>query len=357
MTSTAYMKRSIADVYACRKDFYTANRSVVEKFAAGYLKGCEELLDLKIKAAKPYKDILKMTQDIYGKKDIESDLAADGLISDALFVGLDGNVVFFEDKTNTSGFDSRQKAALDTAYDIKSIRQKKDFLKPEFKYASIKEIGGLSGENNLAKINRPPVKPVEAVGDEIFGFTIHFDTDQKTFPEEKYGDNFKDAILQASLFGNAAMEVRGSADLSNVIIQFIKAGLDNGWLKRTGSGGNYEYFINGKKVDLSNVKVLIEELGKQDFKGIDEDQDPRQTMKKLKALSQDRADEVKKSVLNYAKSKGMQVVESQLKVKAMGIEAPAISWPKTEEDRAKNRRVVFQVSKIPVEKVQSAFDY
>ena len=49
LVSTATMKRSIADVYACRKDFYDANKPLVEKFAAGYVKGCEELLDVKAK--------------------------------------------------------------------------------------------------------------------------------------------------------------------------------------------------------------------------------------------------------------------------------------------------------------------
>jgi len=43
------MKRSIADVYAVRKDFYDANKAMVEKLAAGYLKGCEEILEMRAK--------------------------------------------------------------------------------------------------------------------------------------------------------------------------------------------------------------------------------------------------------------------------------------------------------------------
>ena len=45
LVSTAELSRSIADVYVCRKDFYDANRSLVRKLVAGYLKAAEELVD------------------------------------------------------------------------------------------------------------------------------------------------------------------------------------------------------------------------------------------------------------------------------------------------------------------------
>ena len=44
------MKRSIADVYACRKDFYDANKELVEEVCGRLLKGCEELTSMKTKA-------------------------------------------------------------------------------------------------------------------------------------------------------------------------------------------------------------------------------------------------------------------------------------------------------------------
>ncbi len=47
LISTATMTRSIADVYACRKDYFDANRPMIEKFVAGYLKACEEIVPLK----------------------------------------------------------------------------------------------------------------------------------------------------------------------------------------------------------------------------------------------------------------------------------------------------------------------
>src|SRR5262245_54676032 len=50
VVSTQHMARSIADVYAVRKDFFDANRDYCEKFAASYIKACEELVDVKKKS-------------------------------------------------------------------------------------------------------------------------------------------------------------------------------------------------------------------------------------------------------------------------------------------------------------------
>ena len=119
LVSTAELSRSIADVYVCRKDFYDANRELVTKFVAAYLKACEEVIDLKKQhAASPsqaYKNLLQMTQDIYGKTTIPVLDDAHGLLTDCTFVGYPGNVVFFTEQGNLHGFEAFHKAALDLA--------------------------------------------------------------------------------------------------------------------------------------------------------------------------------------------------------------------------------------------------
>src|SRR5262249_44038504 len=115
--STVQMSRSIADVYVCRKDFYDANKALVTKFVATYLKACEDVVHLrdgyegkKLAAAEKskYMGILKLTQDIYGKdviKSLEED--AHGLLMDAVFVGYPGNWKFFKwGEGNVIGFDA-----------------------------------------------------------------------------------------------------------------------------------------------------------------------------------------------------------------------------------------------------------
>ncbi|HJT77293.1 MAG TPA: ABC transporter substrate-binding protein, partial [Gemmataceae bacterium] len=214
LVSTAYMKRSIADVYACRKDFFDAHKELVEKFAAGYLKACEELVELRRKPEDPkYKAVLKMTQDIYGKEAIASADDADGLISDAVFVGLPGNVSFFTDKGNLSGFDVKQKAALDVAVALGDAKERHEFLKPDFDYGKIKEQGGLVGKAPPQNRFREDLKVLPE--NTIYSFTIGFKPDQTTFPEKNYRDDFQRALEQASLFGNSVVLVRGHSDPTN----------------------------------------------------------------------------------------------------------------------------------------------
>jgi len=67
VNSTQQMSRSIADVYAVRRDWFDANKAWVEKFVAGYLKGTEDLVALRKafndtnKMSEPYKQILTLS--------------------------------------------------------------------------------------------------------------------------------------------------------------------------------------------------------------------------------------------------------------------------------------------------------
>ena len=63
VVSTATLSRSIADVYACRKDYSDKNRDVVEKFFAGYLKGAEEVIRLKKKLKRSNNPLYKIAKE------------------------------------------------------------------------------------------------------------------------------------------------------------------------------------------------------------------------------------------------------------------------------------------------------
>ncbi len=154
VVSTASMSRSIADVYACRRDFWEGNRDWVEKFAGGYIKGCEDLVDAKKKGAVPYKAAIKMAQDIWGKYDDLKDAVAkaddvDGLISDSTFVGLPGNISFFTAKGNLSGFAFKLGQALALPDDPAKQPLKvnpKGFRQADFDYNALAKLGGLNGK-------------------------------------------------------------------------------------------------------------------------------------------------------------------------------------------------------------------
>jgi len=356
LVSTAQMKRSIADVYACRKDFYDANKALVEKFVAAYLKGCEELVDLKAQAEKKaagaeehYNAVLKMAQEIYGKEALPKAEDADGLISDALFVGLPGNISFFTDKGNLSGFAVKQGAALSLAVALGNAKTRPEFQKADFDYDRLKAQGALKVLEGAAP------EPIKSSGVGIVNFTISFEPNQKEFEEQKYGDDFEDALKQASLFGNAVMMIRGHADLSKLLSDFVKAGLEKGDLKREGNTGNYQYFWKGEKLDLTDTKKVVELIDKTEFDETKDD--PRKTLKLLAKLSQDRADEVKNAVATYAKNRGFKIDPSQFQTKGVGVAEPVSKQPRTGDDMRRNRRVEFRLEKPLIESVAGKIDY
>jgi ABC-type nitrate/sulfonate/bicarbonate transport system substrate-binding protein len=368
LVSTSEMKRSIADVYACRKDFFDANKEVVEKFAAGYLKGCEDLVDVRKKAlakdkdaAGKYKAILKMTQDIYGKDNIKSEEDADGLIADAVFVGLPGNKSFFVTQGNLSGYDAKHKAALDLAVGQGYAGMRSELLKADFNYGKLKTVGGLATDPDAGSggVSEVAVVPKGDVleNNTIYFFTINFAADQSTFDEAQYGQDFRDALEKGSLFGRAMIAVRGHADLTKVLKDFVDGGLSKGLLKRTGSPGKYQYFTkDGQKLELTDTKKIVELIDKEDFST--GTTDPKGLVKALLKLSNDRAEAVRDAVIKYANAKKIVLDKNQIKAVGVGIGEPLVPQPRKDDEAAANRRVEFRIIRLPSEQLDSKdFDF
>jgi ABC-type nitrate/sulfonate/bicarbonate transport system substrate-binding protein len=363
LVSTMHMKRSIADVYACRKDYYDAHRDVVEKFAAAYLRGCEELVDLRRRAkggndkeaSEKYQGLLRLTQQIYGKEAIAKEEDADGLVGDAVFVGLPGNRSFFTDKGNLSNFEGKQKAALDVAVALGDARERHEFLKADLDYDKLKQLGGLED-------NPPPQSQfrdnVEALDKNvIYSFTISFAPSQMEFDEVKYAEDFQRALEQASLFGNSVVEIRGHSDPTELLLEFIKAGTAKGSLTRVGTSPNdYEYFWKRKPLKLTETTKVAELIQGTDFDGAAVD--PRETLKELQELSGKRAKAVMSALATHAKLFGIRLDPGQFKTRAVGVFEPVVPKPRNEEQMARNRRVEFRLMKVaPEARVPSAINY
>jgi outer membrane protein OmpA-like peptidoglycan-associated protein len=323
-------------------------------FAAGYLKGCEELVAMKKdkSQAARYEAILKLTQDIYGKNDIPDQAAADGLVSDAAFVGLPGNKSFFTQKGNLSGFDAKLKAALRIAAELNGAQGDQEFPPADLDYDKLAKIGDLTGKASPSDRFRDDVKFLTE--DTIFYFTINFDPGQTTFPAQKYGAAFQRALEQASLFGNAVMVLRGHTDAFGVIKAFREQGLASGQLKQ-GDGPN-KYTLNGIEFDIRDVPKLIELLKKADFA----DNNLKTAPQRLLELSQKRADAVRDALLKYAEEEGYQLDRSQVRSVGVGFAEPVapITDPNSKEEAAKHRRVEFRLIKVAPSSIKgSDFDY
>ncbi len=208
VNSTQQMSRSIADVYAVRRDWYDANLEWVKKFTAGYLQAAQTVVKLRqdfetAKRLSPeYRQLLSQAQKIFGAEVLPTlEVDAHGLLLDCTFVGLTGQISFFRDKGNLSGFDAKLGAALDLATGWGYAKARSGFDPNNFDY---RELAG------LAKVDyKEPEKNAErfaeaAEGGEFFlgenldpntivSFSINFEPNQNEFSVDRYGSEFQRA--------------------------------------------------------------------------------------------------------------------------------------------------------------------
>jgi hypothetical protein len=371
VVSTAHMARSIADVYACRSDFYDSHKEWIDKFVAGYLKSSEELIDMKTKAGNKDKDadakyqkLLKLAQSIWIKDPAFKDAVAklddiDGLISDAIFVGLPGNQSFFKTRGNLSGFKFKQQQACALPADPSKEPMKKDpklFTTGDLSYDNIRKLGDLRGKAPT----RPRIdKSVELKFEdeaEIYRFRVSFKPDVSEFTEADYGPDFQRALEVASLFANTVVAIRGHADPGLMVQRFSKSGLDAGILEKD---GEKLVIVDGKKpLALTDTKTILELIAKVDedklkYKDMGGEGTLRGAVKMLQGLSERRSESVRKAVTKYGDSHSLVLDESQIRAQGVGVSKPEHGFPRTDEEAAMNRRVEFIIIKVPADKVNA----
>ncbi len=371
LVSTAQLSRSITDVYVCRKDFYDANKELVTKFVAGYLKACEEIIDLKKKyetAGSPeYTRLLTVSQEIYGKTTIPTLEDAHGLVSDCTFTGYPGNVAFFNEKGNLSGFEPFQKAALDLAVGQGYVRERMalfpsglDYNSPAFKgYLTKTDLK--RQERFRAEAVRNEIELLTSGGtlseNTILSFTINFEPNQTEFTAEQYGGEFQRVVETAQRFGNAVIAVRGHADPTKTLLDLVRAGIQKGILKQSGSRGNYSYSIQGRPLNLEQTDELVKLIEGGAFDGVAEYR-PRETMQAALNLSRNRAESVLTSLINYARTKGLNIDQSQVQPVGVGIREPFLAKPSNMDEAKQNMRVEFRVLRVTAEAAKPTdFDF
>lgn len=372
LASTAERSYSIADVYAVRSDWYEANKDWVTKFAAGYLKAAEEVIDLQNQyeqsGSEKYMSLLKMTQNIYGEDVIPSlEGDAHGLLLDCTFVGHPGNVAFFSDANEFRGFRAFQKKALDLAVErgYADVRQGfvpsplpweeavfTDYLtktdiqqKPRFNAeATLEELEALNTGGDLAD-------------NVIYSVVITFDPNQNEFSSVQYGAQFKKILELVQQYGNGVIAVRGHTDPTLTLLTLVKGGIDTGIIKQTGSTGNYNYFLNGRRLDVTNTKYLTELISNGTFDRVTyKGQTPRQVMQAALNLSRSRAESVKSAIAAYAQEQDIPLDISQIQPIGVGIREPVNPKPANADEAAQNRRVEFLLVRVSAE-AQNEVDF
>lgn len=375
INSTQQMVRSIADVWGVRPDWYAVpeNKVFVEKFVAGYLKATEEVVKLRKgfedtgTMSPAYKQLLTTIQTVFGKEVIPSiEVDGHGLLLDCAFAGLPGQVAFYEDLNNLNGFASKTETALEMATAWGYAENKHKFANPKFDYAKLARIGGIdytapTKQSNIKaeSVNVFPDSDLEGDNRVIVSFSITFEPNQTDFPVTQYKSQFDEVIQAESDFKNCVLVVRGHSDPTQTLVDFLKAGMGKRIIKRSGQRGNYRYTLEGAALDLNNTKRIIGLIQAGKFDGVNPS--PRETMTAALTLSQNRADEVKDTIIEYAAGRSEKPVEldaNKFNTVAAGISSPVIAKPRNFADTAKNRRVEFMVVKVPGEAIEETdFDF
>lgn len=372
LVSTAQRTKTIADLYFFRTDFIRANPEWVAKFTAGYLKAVEEIVDLKkqyeTSGSPKYRELLKLAISIYGVKALPNEDEAHGLLSDCTFVGHPGNVAFFTNESSMHGFEHFNKSATDLAVERGYASGRLQFKKSSIDWNSATFVGYLT-KTTVTKAERFDTKKVQAeietfttegqIDDKtIYTFTITFQPNQKEFPIEQYGKDFREVVRLADQYGGAVIAIRGHSDPTETLRQLVAAGTAKGVLRRNGSQSTgYTYSFNGKPLDLSSTTELLKLIEQGSFDGA-ADANPRETMTAALNLSRFRADEVRDAIIGYAGKNGLTLDKSQVQPQGVGIREPFIAKPRNMDEAAQNMRVEFRLLRVSAEVSKpSDFDF
>ena len=335
LVSTQTMSRSIADVLCVRKDFEKTKKLNAE-----------------------YKGVLTQMQTIFGKDVLPTlEVDAHGMLMDATFVGLEGNVSFFEDKGNLSGFERKMKSSVDMAIGWGYAKDRRSMYASGMDYQSIANRAGLKYTRPAPTGGRVIAESTDLFPDSeldnrtILSFVIAFKANQNDFSVEQYGADFERAIKTASTFGNAVVLIRGHSDPTKTLVDLLKAGMEKGVVTREGDKGNYSYKLNGKPLDLSQTKAIETLIKSGAFDGAKE-VSPRDTMQAALNLSAARAEAVKKALSVYAKDKGFNLDLSQIVPVGAGISQPVVPRPKNIHEAEKNMRVEFRIIRVDAESLK-----
>lgn len=321
LMSTKSANRVIADVYAVRADFYDHNPQVVHGIVRGLLQAEEKVKELFRSKGEGYRELLRVAGGLL--LDSEEAVAdTESLYHDAEFAGLGGNLEFFESERYPRSFDIVS-AEIQTALEslgLISSQPKLGRLNISFKDL-IK--GAVQRVERSEKFDRDAVAKVVSQKREqgtleqsgLFTFQVYFKPNQTSFPEEEYREAFDKAVSLAATYGGAIITIEGHSDP----------------LK----------YLRQKKQEQPNVVL-------------------RKIRQSAKNLSLSRAVEVRESLMNYAKKKGVSMDVSQFAVVGHGIEKPSNGMcgadpcaPETEDEWKENMRVEFRL--IQVEAEESVF--
>ena len=319
LLSTKTASRIIADVYAVRKDYFDAHRGEVQKFVHALMKGEEALRDLlknKAHQQAKYRQLLAKSADLLlGAPQATADVEA--LLGDCKFVGYSGNVAFFTGRGTTRNLKTLTDEIQRSFLGIGLMTEKVSLTSANWDYAALAR--GLKyatyvpvpkrkfdAKKVAAKVEKKiSVEPTtwEEEGT-LFVVEINFAPNQSDFSATQYANDFQKALEIAQTYSGALIVIEGHSDPLGIL-----------------------------KAERKRERQQVIDQMKQ----------------RAKNLSLERAQAVRTNFLGFCKQQNMIIDESQFVGVGLGIGSPKFNPPRTKEEWAANRRVVFRIKQVEAE--------
>ena len=371
LVSTAQRVFTISDTYWVNPTYYRDHANEVRAFTVAYLEAVEAVIRLRkaheVSGSSEYQGLLALSQEILGTGVLPTSEDAHGLLLDAQFVGYAGNLAFIDPK-NEHGFDAlaaqanRMAESLgQTTKPIAFARVPDTFWQDEIFKRSLSESLTVQAKPRFnAEAVRTEISGLDSEGfgsRSMLTFTISFEPNQMTFSEDQYRDQYDRALTLLDKYPRAVLVIRGHADPTAVLRDFVNAAIESGTLKRTGtSPSDYQYFYNGESLALENTAKVIAIVSGGTFKA--GGANPCETLQEAQKLTRDRAEAVRSSFLQFAEKQGKRIDESQITFDGVGVGEPMVARPRNEQEAAANRRVEFALTRVTGEAATTAdFDF
>lgn len=323
LLSTKTASRVIADVYAVRSDYLKAHRDDVRKLVQALLKGQEgfaQLVEEKSNRRAEYQQLLSKAADVLlGSPQATPDVEA--LLGDCEFVGHGGNVAFFTGKGTTRNLEVLTREIQGSFAEMGLVKKRVTLASAEWDYtelgkglrhavavqaAAAKPTPKFDTSKVAAKVEKKiAVEPTTwAEEGTLFLIEINFAPNQSDFAESQYAGDFQEALKISQTYGGSLVVIEGHSDPLGIL--------------KARQGGEDAVVI-------------------------------RQMEQQAKNLSLERARAVRQSFLDYCKKRDFVTDESQYIAVGLGITTPKFNPPRTEQEWAANRRVVFRIKQVEAE--------
>jgi outer membrane protein OmpA-like peptidoglycan-associated protein len=321
LLSTKTANRIIADVYAVRSDYLQRNRKSVEGFVHALFLAQEKLADtVRNKSARAADYRATMSAAAQMLLDSQQAIAdAEGLYTDAEFVGHSGNVEFLADRNYPRSL-SKLTPEIQTAFaTIGLVKGGRSLEAAGWDYNALRRGLVHAEATDAPRFNQSQVAAVVArkqqqgtLGEgELFSFEIFFQPNQNTFSADLYKDAFAKVIDLSSTYGGALITIEGHSDPMG--------------------------FLRDRKDGKPDVVL-------------------NQVKQAAKNLSLSRAVAVRDNVMSFAQQKGITLDATQFAVLGHGITKPRSGVcgpdpcpPKTEREWRDNMRVEFRIIQVEAE--------